>query len=307
VELLVILGAAVLVYLVALRRPGPRWMPTRVIGALSAVGLLLVAFSGPAGWLPPPSARMIATTVLALSVLGAAWAIGRAIRERRAYTRRAAEELAARAVAEERLRIARDLHDTVAHSLSLITVKAGVAAHVAAIRPEEVTDALRVIENSGRGALDEIRQLLSLLRTEADPAERDPAPGLDRVPDLVPAAAEAGVEVRLETAGLEEVPADVGRAGYRIVQEAVTNVIRHAAPTRCSVRLSGDREGLAIEVADQGPGPRTSPAGTSGTGHGLIGMRERVALYGGEFTAGQAPGGGFLITARLPYPTRVAA
>lgn len=297
-----VLAVAVIAYLAALRLPRSRWVPTRLIGALSAVGLLLsAAGGGPVLPSPGSSLRTVGSVVLALSIIGAGWAIGRAVRDRRAYVIKAAEQAAARAVADERLRIARELHDIVAHNLSLITVKAGVAAHVAETRPDEVVDALRVIERSGRGALDEIRQLLDLLRTGAPDSDLAPAPTLDRLPELGAAATAAGVEVVFELQGLEQVPEDVGRAAYRIVQEAVTNVVRHAAPARCTVRVIAEPDGLLVEVSDDGPGTR----GARPPGHGLIGMRERVALHHGTFQAGPGDHGGFLITARLPYAHRL--
>lgn len=299
-----VLAVAVIAYLAALRLPRSRWVPTRVIGALSTLGLVLCAAGG--GPLLPwsgPVPQVIGAVILALSIIGTGWAIGRAVRDRRAYVTRAAEQAAARAVADERLRIARELHDIVAHNLSLITVKAGVAAHVAATRPDEVVDALRVIERSGRGALDEIRHLLELLRTGAADSDLAPAPTLDRLSELGASATAAGVEVAFELRGLEQVPEDVGRAAYRIAQEAVTNVVRHAAPARCTVRVIAEPGELLVEVSDDGPGVR----GARPPGHGLIGMRERVALHHGTFRAGPGDHGGFLITARLPYSPRLVA
>ncbi|MFC7624618.1 sensor histidine kinase [Microlunatus sp. GCM10028923] len=304
-----VLAAAVIAYLAALRLPRLRWVPTRVIGALSALGLLLSAAGGgpvlpwPVLPWPGPAVQAVGSVILALSIIGAGWTIGRAVRDRRAYVAKAAEQAAARAVTEERLRIARELHDIVAHNLSLITVKAGVAAHVAETRPDEVVDALRVIERSGRGALDEIRHLLELLRTGAADSDLAPAPTLDRLPELGEAATAAGVQVAFRTRGLDDVPEDVGRAAYRIVQEAVTNVVRHAAPARCTVRVIGEQGELLIEVSDDGPGVR----GARPPGHGLIGMRERIALHHGTFHAGPGDHGGFMITARLPYTARLVA
>ncbi len=300
-----ILAVAVLAYLAAVRLPALRWVPTRVIGAFSALGLVASATGGPAlalpiAALPGATLRIIGSLVLGLSIIGAGWAIGRAVRDRREYRTRTAEEFAARAVAEERLRIARELHDIVAHHLSLITVKAGVAAHVATARPAEVPDALRVIERTSRDALDETRHLLDLLRTGAAD-DLAPAPTVDRLPELVAAAATAGVEVELTVDGLDGLPDDVGRSVYRIVQEAVTNVVRHAAPAHCRVQVDGRPHEVQVRVINDGTGKRPTP---NRSGHGLIGMRERVALHGGEFVAGPGADGGFMITAVLPYAER---
>ncbi len=299
-----ILVLALLAYVAAVRLPKNRWVPTRAIAVCSAFGLLASAAAGPAVPLPATALRTIGPIVLGLSIIGAGWAIGRAVRDRREYLTRSNEEFAARAVAEERLRIARELHDIVAHNLSLITVKAGVAAHVAAARPAEVPDALRVIERTSRDALDETRHLLDLLRTGSAAADLAPAPTIDRLPDLAAAAATAGVGVELAVDGVDEVPDDVGRSVYRIVQEAVTNVVRHAAPARCRVRVAGRPGEVRVEVRDDGAGAG-SPTTTPGRhGHGLIGIRERVALYGGQFEAGRGADGGFMITAVLPYAER---
>jgi signal transduction histidine kinase len=288
-------GAAVALYAVAVARPRRRWEPTLAIGAASAAVAVGGALVGPAGtqlaWLP-----------LDCAVLGGAWTVGRAVRERRAYAARAAAELADRATADERLRIARELHDIVAHSMSLIAVKAGVANHVAGERPEEARDALRVIEATSRSALAEMRRLLGVLRPDHDTASLAPASGTGDLRELADRAAMAGVQVSLDVRGLERVPEGVGLSVYRIVQEALTNVVRHAAPARCLVAVVADGHAVAIEVTDDGPGRRVLPAGDGpGRGHGLMGMRERAATSGGAFTAGPRPEGGFRVWASLPY------
>ncbi len=297
-------AAAYALYTVALTEPRRRWIPTSLIGGLSALVILGGAVAGPGSW----HTRRVAALVLGLAVLGASWALGRAVRERRAQADRAARQLADRAVGDERLRIARELHDVVAHSMSLIAVKAGVAVHVAEARPEEALDALRVIETTSRGSLAEMRHLLGVLRAgsvpDTDPVSAPdlaPSPGLDELPALAERAAMAGVRVELDVrAG--DLPEVVALSTYRIVQEAVTNVVKHAAPARCRVRVEADGHRMRIDVTDDGPGVRVLPGGAApGEGHGLVGMRERVVMYGGDFTAGPRPGGGFAVSARFPY------
>ncbi|WP_248963257.1 sensor histidine kinase [Sphaerisporangium perillae] len=296
-------AAAFALYLVALTRPGLRWVPTRTIGAISAVVIVGSAVSGPIGWwmegFPFPM------VVFGTTLMGGAWTIGRAVRERRLYLDRSATEFARRAVAEERLRIARELHDVVAHSMTLITVKAGIADHVADVRPQEARKALREIEAVSRSALTEMRHLLGVLRSEGDQeAATDlyPAPGLARLPELAERAALAGVRVELDVREVESLPEGLELSAYRIVQEALTNVVMHAAPARCQVTVRGVGRELRVEVLDDGPGTRLLP-GTAepASGHGLVGMRERVTMYGGAFSAGPRPGGGFAVRARMPY------
>ncbi|WP_367127179.1 sensor histidine kinase [Saccharothrix sp. HUAS TT1] len=229
-------------------------------------------------------------------VLGAAWALGRTTQVRRSYESRQAAEAASRAVTEERMRIARELHDVVAHNLSLITVKAGVAVHVAATQPEQAQEALRVIESASRGTLVEMRRLLGVLRSEQAAAELVPMPGLDDLPALVERASLAGVSVSLSVSG--SLPDGLGLTAYRIVQESVTNVVKHAAPASCEVSIVVGDSSVVVSVVDDGPGERVLAGGVGG--HGLIGMRERVAVYGGTFSAGPRAGGGFAVRAEVP-------
>jgi signal transduction histidine kinase len=285
-------AAAYALYTVALTVPRRSWEPTLAIGVLSAVGLVGGLLSGPVGGDPEATAR----AVIGCTLLSGAWTVGRAVRERRAYAARAARQVAERAAAEERLRIARELHDVVSHTLSVIGVKAAVADHVADERPEEVRDALRVIMGTSREALGEMRHMLGVLRAQGADEPLAPASGLSGLAALADRAAAAGVRVEVDAGGAGELPPALERSVYRIVQEAVTNVVRHAAPARCRVRVAADGAAVRVEVADDGPGGRAA----SGAGHGLIGMRERVAMHGGELTAGPRPGGGFAVSARLP-------
>jgi signal transduction histidine kinase len=290
-------GAALAAYIVALTRPRPPWEPTLAIALLSALAALWAVIGGaPRGpWAAIP---------VGSAVIGGAWTIGRAVRERRSYAARAAAQLAGQAVTDERLRIARELHDIVAHSMSVIAVRAGVANHLAGARPEEAHEALRVIETTSRAALAEMRQMLGVLRSGADAGESAgslaPAPGIAGLRGLAEQASMAGIRVSLEVRRLDQVPAGVGVSVHRIVQEALTNVVKHAAPARCRVLVEASAGAVAIEVADDGPGRRVLPE-ASGQAHGLIGIRERVALYGGAFAAGPRPEGGFAVSVSLPY------
>ncbi|MFC6094488.1 sensor histidine kinase [Saccharothrix lopnurensis] len=218
-------------------------------------------------------------------VIAGSWAAAAVVRDRR---RRAAELAAARtarALAEERLRIARDIHDVVGHNLSLIAMKAAVANHLAEHRPGEREAALRTIEQVSRSALADVRTVLGALRDP--PADH----GLER---LVEQARSAGVTVTARHADLSGLPTSVRVSAHRIAQEALTNVRRHSRPPRCRLTTAVEDDRLVISVVDEGtarPGP---------PGHGLLGMRERVDLHGGALHAGAAPGGGFEVRATLP-------
>jgi signal transduction histidine kinase len=301
-ELAPLTALAFVLFQVALAEPGRRSAAALGICLLGTVAANLAgaAVSPGSGW-----ADSLGGTVVAGLMVVAPWTVGRAVRERRAYAVRSAAQLAAQAVAEERLRIARELHDVVAHSMGLIAVKASVANHVADTRPEETHDALRVIEETSRAALTEMRRTLGGLRFGSDgPTELGPAPGLDGLPELIERAAMAGVRADLEVHGTTALPESVGLSVYRIVQEALTNVAKHAAPARCRVTVEVNRDEVRIEVTDDGPGTRVLPGhGGSGQRHGLIGMRERAMMYGGSFSAGTRPEGGFRVSACMPYET----
>ncbi len=206
------------------------------------------------------------------------------------------EEETRRRVAEDRLRIARDLHDSVAHAMATINVQAGAAAHVIDRRPAAAKEALAAIQRASGEVLDELGAMLTLLREPGESADRAPTPGLDRVADLVATARGNGLAVTLAVDGpVERVPAAVGTAAYRIVQESLTNVLRHAPRATAAVAVTAAADGgLTVEVVDDGAGA-TGAGG--GTGLGLRGMRERAAATGGTLAAGPRPEGGYAVTA----------
>jgi signal transduction histidine kinase len=225
------------------------------------------------------------------------WTLGRSFRVRREHAVQLAEHRVQQAVAEERLRIAREMHDVVAHSMGVIVMKAAVANHVYKTRPEESREALSIIESVGRAALADIQRVLRSLRSE-ERADLTPSPSLDDVPRLIENARLADVQVELESGPIPALPPAVQLSAYRIVQEALTNIVKHAAaPARCTVRITTDAGELYLAVINDGV--PSHPIGKPG--HGLIGMRERAALHQGTLVAGQQPNGGFAVHARLPF------
>jgi signal transduction histidine kinase len=227
--------------------------------------------------------------------------------ERAELAERTREEEARARVDAERLRIAREVHDTVAHAIAIINVQSGVTAHVLDKRPEVARDALRAIEQTSSRALGEMRAILGVLRDKDD--GRVPYPGLGQIDELAAKARDAGLDITLvETSPATALPSAVGSAAYRILQESITNVIRHVGPTRVTVALSPGIDVFELRVTDEGRGAAHGadlaaqlPAGNSaGPGRGIIGMRERCRLLGGELDAKPTPAGGFEVTARLP-------
>jgi signal transduction histidine kinase len=220
------------------------------------------------------------------------------VEERAAILEREHDEAAKRAVADERLRIAQELHDVVAHSMGVIAVQAGVGAHVIDTDPAEAKRSLDAISTTARTTLTEIRRLLGVLRSD-DRAGYEPAPGLADLDRLVADLDGIGlpVDVRIE-GDRHGLPPGVDLTAYRIVQEALTNVLKHAGPATATVTVAYEPDAVRVEVIDDGRGVNGRAA--SG-GHGLVGMRERVAVYGGTFETGPRVGGGFRVAARLPY------
>lgn len=267
------------------------------VAALAAMWALTVA-RPPRRSLPALAGVLAVTTLawrdslvedvgFAMVVAVAVWALAEAVRSRRA----AIVEASRRAVGEEQARIARDLHDVIAHSVSVIVVQAAAADDVFDSRPDQARTALRSIEAAGRETLGELRQLLGAVSA--------PAPGLGRLGELAEPLRAAGLEVAVhrEDAAGPALPAGVDSSAYRIVQEALTNTLRHARATRASVTIRQVDGTLELDVRDDGRGPATA---ARGGGRGLPGMRERAAMLGGTLDAGPLPGGGFRVSARLP-------
>jgi signal transduction histidine kinase len=232
--------------------------------------------------------------VLSVALLVVAWALGEVVRTRREWQR----DQVRVAITEERLRIARELHDVVAHSMSLIAVQAGVGAHVMRTDPIGAGRALEVIAETSRKALEQTRSMLGMLREEDEDGTRPPAQGLDDLPALVRDVSAAGVEVDLVRSGVvPQLDAAVSLTAYRIVQESLTNVIKHSAAATATVTVSATEKQMIIDVRDPGPARRIARVGSRG--HGLVGLEERVRLVGGALTYG-AKRDGFCVHAALP-------
>lgn len=220
----------------------------------------------------------------------------RAVEDKLAEAERTREAVVQRVAVEERLRIARELHDSLTHSISVVKVQSGVAAHLASKRGEQVPEALLAIQEAAGDAARELRETLGVLRR--DDVDSSPARGVIDLPGLIDRAAAAGLQATLTVSGHpRDLPAEVDGAAYRIVQEALTNVTRHAGPTTARVRVSYARDQVVVQVDDDGVGAQGPSAGS---GLGLIGMRERTAALGGRLVAQGRPGGGFTVRAELP-------
>jgi signal transduction histidine kinase len=256
--------------------------------------------------IPGHSASELAFVPLEFAI---SWVAGFAVRGRaeraeaaevRATAAERERDAAARiAVAEERARIARELHDIVAHAVSVMVLQVGAVRHQLPDALAEDRDALRGVEQVGRAALAEMRRLLAVMRRDGDRVELTPQPGLDGLGSLVKDIGRAGLPVELHVEGEPfSLPRGIDLSAYRIVQEALTNALKHAHASHADVTIHYAPDEVQVEVRDNGHGAVTS----NGNGHGLIGIRERVKLYGGDMTAGTANGGGFVLSTRLPLP-----
>ncbi|MEU7037057.1 sensor histidine kinase [Streptomyces sp. NPDC046237] len=305
----------VIIYTVA-AHDGPRWASRlALVGGLSAATLSMLRW--PTETSPGSALAHVFFTVIMTVPFALAWVLGDSVRTRRAYFAQL-EERASRlekereaqakvAVAAERARIARELHDVVAHNVSVMVVQADGAAYVLDSSPETAKQALETISSTGRQALAEMRRLLGILRTgeHQEAGEYVPQPDVEQIEDLVEQVRGAGLTVDFRIEGTPRpLPSGVELTAYRIVQEALTNTRKHGGPdVGASVRLVYFDDGLGLLVEDDGRGATHEmyeDGGADGRGHGLIGMRERVGMVGGTLDAGPRPGGGFRISALLP-------
>ncbi|MET9961881.1 sensor histidine kinase [Streptomyces sp. NPDC006326] len=282
-----VLPAAVALGLLAADRPR-RTALTAV--ALTVLALLVAQFARPG----PDTVPVLMQAQLPIVVLG--WLIGDSVRRGRESAAQAHARATEQALTEERLRIARELHDMVAHSIGIIAIQAGVGSRVIDTRPAQAREALQAIEATSRETLSGLRRTLVALR-RSEPAPLAPAPGLDGLDRLASTtSADAGVRVELVWSGdRRPLPPDIELAAFRIVQEALTNVVRHARAAHCRVAVAYGPQELSLEVTDDGRG-----TSGGGGGFGITGMRERTALLHGSFEAGPGPGGGFRVAAVLP-------
>jgi len=278
-----------------------------VTGAAMAAGLLIPLLAVPSlgslrGGGVGSSAIHVATIAVPLFII-IAWLVGHSIRQAQARAELVRAQAAAQATMAERLRIARELHDLVAHSTGIIAIQAGSGRRVFDARPDEARDALAAIEAISRETLAGLRRMVTgLRRTDPEPGAGQvslgAAPGLADIDRLAATARDAGVQVEVDWHGSREpLPADIDLSAFRIIQEAVTNVVRHAGTGHCQVAIDQRDGQLSIEVTDSGRG-----GSMAGTGYGITGMRERAALLDGDFSAGPRPDGGFRVAIRLPVP-----
>jgi signal transduction histidine kinase len=286
----IMFAPALALYTVAAYRPQSVSVPVAVGGAAAGIVALVVAADA-------DMADVAVNYVVAIT----AWAVGLSVRGQREHTAQVEAGRAAdaqRAATEERVRIARELHDVVAHHLSVIVVQAEAAQEVLATRPEQAGAAMDTVADTARGALGELRRVLGVLRSDATLA---PAPDLAAVDELVASVRQSGLDVEVRTEGdARPLSGVVSLAAYRVVQESLTNVLRHAAARRAEVALAYGDDALVVTVSDDGRGAGPGPAAAEVRGHGLAGMRERVTVLGGHLDAGPRAEGGFAVRARLP-------
>jgi signal transduction histidine kinase len=299
----VILGVAVYSAAAYADRRRARWMCGACLLWLIGSGVVLSARAGPIGAVEVAAIAMFDALPFLL-----AWPLGAMMRRLREYrvvledrNRQLDQERevnARRAVLEERVRIARELHDVVAHHVSVMGVQAGVARRLFDRDPPEAVAAIGSVETASRQAIADLQQLVGVLRRQEEGDDLAPQPSLQRLPELVEHMRQTGLPVKLTTTGEpQQLPAGVELSAYRIIQEALTNTLKHAGPAQAAVTVRYDNGAVEVEVVDDGQGPPPARQGTGGKG--LVGMQERVRLYGGRLEAGARPGGGFRVHAVL--------
>ena len=284
---------------------GFRWTAVALAGGVVAVFLLVGVVLGRGHISDATNALWFAGWLVASLVLGEVTRSRRAyveqVEQRAIEAERSRDEEARRRTSEERIRIARELHDILAHRISSINVQAGVGSRLLDRDPEQARRALVAINEASREALQELRATLGVLRQVDEPEPRAPSPGLAQLDGVIADTAAAGIEVNLEVEGEpRELPSGVDLAAYRIIEEALTNVVRHATAARAHVAIRYEPAEIDLEIEDDGVGGKSD--GSSPGGNGLLGMRERAVTLGGELEAGPRPAGGFRVRARLPVP-----
>ncbi|MGW7522786.1 sensor histidine kinase [Streptomyces sp. NPDC054783] len=288
------LAADVLVFYITITR-------SRRAAAGAVAGVLAVWVLAATAFVPGAGAFEILTgpwSVLVVATAGA-WILGSWIRLRQDHAEALRAQAATQAVQAERLRIAREMHDMVAHSIGAIAIQAGAAKRAVDSQPDGVREALGIIEQTSRETLTGLRRMLGVLReAESEPAPSAPAPGLEDIDGLAATAADAGVRLEVQWHGRRRpLTPEVELAAYRVIQESVTNVVRHADAAHCLVRVEYEEEELSVEITDDGHARATT---NPRSGYGITGMRERIALLHGHFSSGPQTEGGFRVEARLP-------
>ncbi|MGA8459122.1 MAG: histidine kinase, partial [Streptosporangiaceae bacterium] len=301
-----LLAPLVLLYTLAAYRPRRVSIPGLLVSLAGAWAVVVVRVGSSVGGVNLVLLALVISSGTAL----VAWVLGDSMRYRRAYLK-ALEDRAARlerergtqaqiAAAAERARIARELHDVIAHNVSVMVVQADGAGYALRTEPERAGQALAAIAQTGRQALTEMRRLLGVLRSGDEQAGLAPVPGLDQIRELIGQARDAGMSVSLTLFGAPR-PLSEGAelAAYRVVQESLTNTRKHGGlAAAATVTMTYEPDGLLLQMTDDGLGAAAAP---DGIGHGLTGMRERIEMYGGTVQAGPLPAGGYKVTARLPY------
>ncbi|MEU8526207.1 MULTISPECIES: sensor histidine kinase [Streptomyces] len=287
----------VALYAVAAARPRRTALPALALAVGTLVGFL--AFRWLMGWPVGMSAELAVALVAVV-----AWLLGRSAHQAQEYAERARAQVERQAVTAERLRIAREMHDLVAHTIGVVALQAGAAARIVESRPDRAREAMLAVETAGREALSGLRRMVGALREgepSTDELELTPAATLAGLDRLAAATTAAGVRVDVRWDGERRaLPPELELSAFRIAQESVTNVVRHSGAASCEVRVAFGEAYVSVTVTDEGDGsPR---AASGGPGLGLAGMRERVALLHGEFAAGPRPEGGWRVSARLPVP-----
>jgi signal transduction histidine kinase len=293
-------GPALFPLLVGLYTVGDELPLRRSIPATAAaIGVMLVVIGIEGD--PQGSVSGVTRVVASLGFLVAPWAVGVVVRQRRGAEGREREQVGRLEADRDRLHLSQEVHDVVGHGLAAINMQAAIALHVRDRRPEQAYEALEAIKRTSKQALDELRRTLVVTDAADSQSTTSPAaPGLRQLPQLVNMTSQSGLPVHLQVAGHPyDVPPEVDLASYRIVQESLTNALRHANAPAATVLIDYETDAVVLEVTDSGQGPASTSPTQSG-GRGIAGMRERAAALGGELEAGPQPGGGFRVRARLP-------